>query len=45
MCRRQRLRQAGSDGGKQRVAVAVGMTSPIWPTQKTTEKVVVLGLR
>jgi alcohol dehydrogenase (cytochrome c) len=34
-----------SDSGKQRVAVAVGMTSPIWPTQKTTEKVVVLGLR
>jgi hypothetical protein len=26
-------------------AAAVGMTSPIWPTQKTTEKVVVLGLR
>lgn len=34
-----------SDGGKQRVAVAAGMTSAIWPTQKTTEKVVVLGLR
>ena len=34
-----------SDGGKQRVAAAVGMTSPIWPTQKTTEKVVILGLR
>jgi alcohol dehydrogenase (cytochrome c) len=34
-----------SDSGKQRVAAAVGMTSPIWPTQKTTEKVIVLGLR
>ena len=32
-------------GGAQRVAVATGMTSPIWPTEKTTAKVVVLGLR
>ncbi len=31
-------------GGRQRVAVAAGMTSPIWPTEKTTAKVVVLGL-
>ncbi len=31
-------------GGRQRVAVATGMTSPIWPTEKTTAKVVVLGL-
>ena len=34
-----------ADGGKQRVAAAIGMTSPIWPTQKTTSRVVVLGLR
>jgi alcohol dehydrogenase (cytochrome c) len=32
-------------GGSQRVAAATGMTSPIWPTEKTTAKVVVLGLR
>ena len=31
-------------GAGQRVAVAVGMTSPIWPTAKVTAKVVVLGL-
>jgi alcohol dehydrogenase (cytochrome c) len=31
-------------GGKQRVAFSVGMTSPIWPTTKTTAKVVVFGL-
>jgi len=30
-------------GAGQRVAVAVGMTSPIWPTAKVTAKVVVLG--
>jgi alcohol dehydrogenase (cytochrome c) len=30
--------------GVQRLAVATGMTSPIWPTEKTTAKVVVLGL-
>jgi len=24
--------------------VAAGMTSPIWPTEKTTAKVVVLGI-
>jgi alcohol dehydrogenase (cytochrome c) len=34
-----------SVGGNQRVAAAIGMTSPIWPTHKTTAKVVVLGLR
>lgn len=34
-----------AEGGKQRVAAAVGMTSPIWPTPPTTERVVVLGLR
>ena len=28
----------------QRVAAAVGMTSPIWPTAKVTAKVVVLGV-
>jgi len=31
-------------GTGQKIAVAVGMTSPIWPTQKVTGKVVVLGL-
>jgi PQQ-dependent dehydrogenase (methanol/ethanol family) len=31
-------------GGGQKVAVAAGMTSPIWPTPKTTGKVVVLGV-
>lgn len=30
-------------GAGQRVAVAAGMTSPIWPTAKVTAKVVVLG--
>lgn len=30
--------------GVQRVAVATGMTSPIWPTEQTTAKVVVLGV-
>jgi alcohol dehydrogenase (cytochrome c) len=30
-------------GVGQRVAVAVGMTSPIWPTAKVTAKVVILG--
>jgi glucose dehydrogenase len=32
-------------GAGQRVAVATGMTSPIWPTSKVTAKVVVLGLK
>jgi alcohol dehydrogenase (cytochrome c) len=31
-------------GGGQKIAVAVGMTSPIWPTTKINGKVVVLGL-
>ncbi|HEU4616883.1 MAG TPA: PQQ-binding-like beta-propeller repeat protein [Gammaproteobacteria bacterium] len=31
-------------GGQQRVAFAAGMTSPIWPTTKTTAKVAVFGL-
>jgi len=31
-------------GQGQKVAVAVGMTSPIWPTAKVNGKVVVLGL-
>lgn len=31
-------------GGKQLVAVASGMTSPIWPSPKTTAKVVVFGV-
>ncbi|HWS66790.1 MAG TPA: PQQ-binding-like beta-propeller repeat protein [Steroidobacteraceae bacterium] len=31
-------------GAGQRVAVAAGMTSPIWPTPKINGKVVVLGL-
>ena len=30
-------------GAGQRVAVAAGMTSPIWPTAKVTAKVVILG--
>lgn len=29
--------------GEQRVAFAFGMTSPIWPTVKTTGKIVVFG--
>jgi hypothetical protein len=31
-------------GVGQKIAVAAGMTSPIWPTQKVNGKVVVLGL-
>jgi alcohol dehydrogenase (cytochrome c) len=31
-------------GAGQRVAVAAGMTSPIWPTPKVNGKVVILGL-
>jgi outer membrane protein assembly factor BamB len=31
-------------GQGQKIAVAVGMTSPIWPTRKINGKVVVLGL-
>ena len=30
--------------GVQRVAVAAGMTSPIRPTEKTTAKIMVLGV-
>ena len=32
-------------GAGQKIAVAVGITSPIWPTQKVTAKVIVLGLK
>jgi alcohol dehydrogenase (cytochrome c) len=32
-------------GTGQKVAVATGMTSPIWPTAKVTAKVMVLGLK
>lgn len=33
------------DTGKgQKIAVSAGMTSPIWPTQKVTGRIVVLGL-
>ena len=31
-------------GQGQKIAVAAGMTSPIWPTAKINGKVVVLGL-
>jgi alcohol dehydrogenase (cytochrome c) len=31
--------------GAQRVAVATGMSSPIWPTRKADAKIVVFGLR
>jgi alcohol dehydrogenase (cytochrome c) len=31
-------------GQGQKIAVAAGMTSPIWPTPKVNGKVVVLGL-
>lgn len=31
-------------GMGQRIAVAAGMTSPIWPTPKVTGKIVILGL-
>jgi alcohol dehydrogenase (cytochrome c) len=30
--------------GSQKVAVAVGLTSIIWPTEQTTAKIVILGL-
>jgi alcohol dehydrogenase (cytochrome c) len=33
-----------TSAGRQRVAYAAGMTSPIWPTTKTTGKIVVLGI-
>jgi alcohol dehydrogenase (cytochrome c) len=32
-------------GAGQKIAVATGMTSPIWPTAKVTAKVMVLGLK
>jgi alcohol dehydrogenase (cytochrome c) len=32
-------------GAGQKIAVAAGMTSPIWPTPKITAKVVVLALQ
>jgi PQQ-dependent dehydrogenase (methanol/ethanol family) len=32
-------------GAGQKIAVAAGMTSPIWPTEKVNGKIVVLGLR
>jgi alcohol dehydrogenase (cytochrome c) len=32
-------------GAGQKVAIAAGMTSPIWPTPKVTGKIVILGLR
>jgi len=32
-------------GHGQRVAVAAGMTSPIWPTRKVTGRIVILGLK
>jgi alcohol dehydrogenase (cytochrome c) len=32
------------DGGSQRVAVATGMTSIVWPTKQTSATIVVLGL-
>ncbi|MGD9659142.1 MAG: pyrrolo-quinoline quinone, partial [Methylocystis sp.] len=31
-------------GGKQRIAVATGLTEVLWPTEITTAKVSVLGL-
>jgi hypothetical protein len=31
-------------GQGQKIAVAAGMTSPIWPAPKTNGKIVVLGL-
>ena len=31
-------------GGAQKVAVAAGFTSPVWPTRQTTAKVLVFGL-
>jgi hypothetical protein len=30
--------------GSQKVAVAAGMTSTIWPTEQTTAQIVILGL-
>lgn len=32
-------------GNGQKVAAAIGMTSPIWPTQKTTAKVVIMSIK
>jgi len=31
-------------GAGQKIAVAAGMTSPIWPTHKVNAKIVILGL-
>src|ERR1700730_18452128 len=31
-------------GGGQKIAVAAGMTSPIWPTPKVNGKIVIMGL-
>jgi alcohol dehydrogenase (cytochrome c) len=34
-----------SAGGSQKVAVAAGLTSILWPTEQATAKIVILGLR
>ena len=31
-------------GGSQKVAVAAGLTSILWPTEQSTAKIVILGL-
>jgi alcohol dehydrogenase (cytochrome c) len=31
-------------GGSQKVAVAAGLTSILWPTEQTTAKIVIIGL-
>ena len=33
-----------TDGGSQKVAVAAGFTSPVWPTKQVSAKVYVFGL-
>ena len=33
-----------SAGGSQKIAVAAGLTSILWPTEQTTAKIVILGL-
>jgi alcohol dehydrogenase (cytochrome c) len=33
-----------SAGGSQKIAVAAGMTSILWPTEQTTAKIVIFGL-
>jgi len=40
----QKFRWINDTGVGQKIAVAAGMTSPIWPTLKVNGKIVILGL-